>query len=160
MDELFINYSLPSVNLWRMGGGCVQSLSCVWLFATPWTAACQASLYFTISWSLLKLMSIESLMLSNHLILFHPLSQHQGLFQWVSSLHQVTKVLELQLQHSPSNEYSGLVSLRIDWFDLPAVQGTLQESSLALQFGSISSSKLSLLCDPTLTPITWLLEKP
>ena len=84
----------------------VQSLSCVWLFATPRTAARQASLSISNSWSLLKLMSIESVMSSKHLILCrHPsppafnLSQHQGLFQWVSSLHQVAKVLELQLQH-------------------------------------------------------------
>ena len=72
---------------------------------TPWTAAHQASPSFTISWSWLKLMSIESVMPSNHLILCHSLlllalnlSQHHGLFHWVSSLHQVTKVLELQLQ--------------------------------------------------------------
>ena len=81
----------------------VQSLNCVWLFVTPWTAARQASLSFTISQSLFKLMSIKSMMLSNHLILFHPfafnLPQHLGLFQWVVSLHQVAKVLELQLQH-------------------------------------------------------------
>ena len=81
----------------------VQPLSCVWLFVTLWTAACQASLSFTISLSLLKLMSIESMMPSNHLILLPPshpflnLSQHQDLFQWVSSSHQVVKVLELQL---------------------------------------------------------------
>ena len=54
------------------------------------------------------------------------LSQHQGLFKWVSSSHQVVKVLELQLQHHPSNEYSRLISFRIDWFDLLAVQGTLK----------------------------------
>ena len=79
----------------------VQSLSCVWLFATPWTAACQASLSITNSWSPRKPMSIESVMPSNYLILCHPpsppafnLSQHQGLFQWVSSSHQVAKVLE------------------------------------------------------------------
>ena len=84
----------------------VQSLSCVWLFATPWTSACQASLFITISLNLLKLMSIESVMPSNHLNLCCLLSslalsfsQHQGLFQWVSSSHQVAKVLELQLQH-------------------------------------------------------------
>ena len=84
----------------------VQSLSCVWLFATTWTTACQASHFITNSWNLLKLMSIESVMPSNNLILCrHPspptfnLSQHQGLFQWVSSLHQVAKVLEFQLQH-------------------------------------------------------------
>ena len=67
------------------------------------------------------------------------LSQHQGLFQWVSSSHQVAKLLELQLQHCPSNEYSGLISFRIDWFDLLAVQGTLESllqhhSSKALVF--------------------------
>ena len=83
----------------------VQSLSCVHFFLTPWTALRQASLSISNSWSLLKLMSVELVMLSNHLILCPPsplsfnLSQHQGLFQWVSSSHQVAKVLELQLQH-------------------------------------------------------------
>ena len=82
----------------------VQLLSLAWLFVTPWTAARQASLSFPISWSFLKLMSIESMMPSNHLILSShsppalSLCQHQGLFQWVDSSHQVTKVLELQLQ--------------------------------------------------------------
>ena len=84
----------------------VQSLSHVQLFATPWTAACQTSLSIINSLSLLKLMSIESVMPSNHLILCHPLSpptfnlsQHQDLFQSISSLHQVAKVLAFQLQH-------------------------------------------------------------
>ena len=84
----------------------VQSLSCVWLFASPWTAACQASLFITISLNLLKLMFIESVMPSNHLNLCCLLSslalnfpQHQDLFQWVSSSHQVAKVLEFQVQH-------------------------------------------------------------
>ena len=111
----------------------VQFLSHVLLFATPWIAARQASLSFTISWSLLKLMSIESVMPSNHLILCHPFSapalkpsQHQGLFQWISSLHQVAKVLELPLQHQSFHEYLGLMSFRIDWFDLLAVPGTLK----------------------------------
>ena len=83
----------------------VQSLSCVWLFVTPWTEASQASLSFIISQSLLKLMSIESVMSSNHLILCFPFSppalnlfQHWGLFQWVGFSHQVAKVLELQHQ--------------------------------------------------------------
>ena len=85
----------------------VHSLSCVWLFATPWTAAQQASLSIINSLSVLKLMSIELVMLSNYLL--RPLSspsppafnlpQHQGLFKWVSSFHQVVKVLEFQLQH-------------------------------------------------------------
>jgi len=105
----------------------VQSLSRVRLSVTPWTAACQTSRPFTISQSLLKLMSIESVMSSNHLILCNPVSScpqsfpASGLFQWVSSLHQVAKVLELQLQHSPANEYSGLISFRINWLDLLAV---------------------------------------
>ena len=77
----------------------VQTLSRVWLFATPWTAAHEASLFFTVSWRLLKLMSIESVMPSDHLILCHPLlllpnlSQHQSLFQWAHSWPQVAKVI-------------------------------------------------------------------
>ena len=84
----------------------VQLLSLVGLFSTPWTAACQASLSFSISGSLLIFTTIEPAMLSNHLILCSPtsppalnLSQHQGLFQWDGSFHQVAKILELQLQH-------------------------------------------------------------
>ena len=83
----------------------VQSLSCVWLLVTPRTAAVQASLSFTISWSLLKHMSIELVIPSNHLIFFHPLLLLPSTFpsirvflQWVDSSHQVAKVLELQLQ--------------------------------------------------------------
>ena len=86
----------------------VQSLRRIRLFVTPWTAAHQAPLSITNSQSLLKLMSIELVMLSNHLILCHSLllppsnlSQHQGLFRRVSSSHQVAEVLELQLQHQP-----------------------------------------------------------
>ena len=96
----------------------VQSLSHVWLFVTPWTAVHQASLSFTIPWSLLKLMSIVSMMSFNHLILCPPfppafnLSQHQGLFQWVSSSHQETKVLELKLQHQSSQWIFSLISFR------------------------------------------------
>ena len=108
----------------------VQLLSCVWHFVTPWTAAHQASLSITNSQSLLKLMSIELVMPSSDLILCHPLllpsifPSIRVSFKWVSSLHQVAKVLELQL--TPSNEYSGLISFRIDWFDLLASQGTLK----------------------------------
>ena len=111
----------------------VQLLSHVRLLVTPWIAAHQASLSITNSRSLLKPMSIESVIPSNHLILCHPLlllpsifPQHQGLFQWVRSLHQVAKVLEFQLSISPSNEYSGLVSFRMDWLDFVAVQETLK----------------------------------
>ena len=105
-----------------MGISSVQLLSRVQLFPTPWTAAHQASWSNTNSWSLLKLTSIQSVMPSNHLILCRPLnlSQHQGLFQWVSSLHQEAKVFSFSI--SPSNEYSGLISFRTDWFDLFAVQ--------------------------------------
>ena len=85
----------------------VQLFSPVWFFVTPWTGACQAFLSFTISWSLLKLMSIKLMMSSRHLILClllqslpaFNLSQQQGLFQWVGSSHQVAKVLQFQLQH-------------------------------------------------------------
>ena len=110
----------------------VQSLSRARLFVTPWITARQPSLSITNTWSWLKLMSIESVMPSSHLILCCPLlpilnlAQNHGLFQWVSSSHQVAKVLEFQLQHQSSNEYSGLISFRINWFDLLAVQGTLK----------------------------------
>ena len=109
----------------------VQSRSCVQLFATPQTAACQASLSFTISQSLLILMSIELVMPSSCLILCCPLlllssifPSMGDLFQWAGSSHQVAQVLEFQFSISPSNGYSGLISFRIDWFDLLAVQGT------------------------------------
>ena len=108
----------------------VQSLSCVLLFVTPWTAGCQTSLFINNSWSLLKLMPFESAVPSNHLILCHPpsppafnLSQHQGLLRWVSSLHQVAKVMDFSFSISPYNEYPGLISFRPDWFDLLAGKG-------------------------------------
>ena len=111
----------------------IQLLPIVQLFATPWTAAPQASLSFNISLSLLKLISIESMMLSNHLILCCPflllpsIFPSMRVFSIESVLHfRYPKVLELQLHISSSNEYSGLISLRIDWFDLLAVQGTFK----------------------------------
>ena len=105
-------------------------------FETPWTAACQASLYFTISRSLLELMSIESVMLFNHLILCHLLLLHLLLllsilpnirvFSNELALHiRWPKYWSFSFSISPSNEYSELISFRIDWFDL-AVQGTLK----------------------------------
>ena len=123
----------------------VQSLSHVWLFVTPWTAACQASMTFTISKSLFKHMSIESMMPSNHLTLCCPLPllpsifPSISLFQWVSSSHHVAKVLSFGFSISPSNEYSGFVSFRIDWFDLLAVQGTLKS---LLQHHNLNASIL------------------
>ena len=111
----------------------VQLLSCVRLFATPWTAAHQASLSFTLSQSLLKLMSIESVMPSNHLILCHPLLllpsilPSTRLFSNEPALHTgKPKDWSFSFSISPSNEYSGLISFRIDWFDLLAARETLK----------------------------------
>ena len=136
----------------------VQSLSCVWLFVTPWTAACQASLSITNSQSLLKLISIESVMPSNHLILSSPsppafsLSQHQGFFQWISSSHESPEYWRFSFSINPSNAYSELISFRISWLVFPKVQGT-QEYSPTPQFKSINSSVPSFLYGPTLTSI-------
>ena len=108
----------------------VQLLSRVQLFGTPWTAACQASLSFTITQSQLRLMSIELKMPSNHLILCHPLLLPPSIFP---SIRVFSNALALHIRGpsfsfsiSPSNEYSGLISFRIDWFDLLAVQWTLK----------------------------------
>ena len=112
----------------------VQSLDHVWLYATPWTTARKASVSFTISWSLLKLLSIEWVMPSNHLIFLSSCSQSFP----ASGSNQVVKVLELQLQISSSNEYSGLIPFRTDCFDL-AAQGTLKN---LLQHHSSKASNL------------------
>ena len=122
----------------------VQSLSHVRLFATPWIVAHQAFLSFTISQSLLKLMSIESVMPSNHQILCHPLLLLPSIFPSIGVLSSKSalpirwpKYWSFTLSISPSNEYSGLISLRIDSFDLLAVQGTLR--SLLQHHSSIAS---------------------
>ena len=111
----------------------VQSLGRVGLFVTPWTAARQASYPFTIFHSLLRLMSIESVMPSNHLILCRPLLLLPSIFPNIrvfsneSALHiRWPKYGNLSFSISPSNEYSGLISFRMDWLDLLAVQGTLK----------------------------------
>ena len=111
----------------------VQSLSCVQLFATPWTAARQASLSITNSCSLLKLMSIELVMLPNHFILCHPLlllpsiSPNIRVFSNESVLSiRWPKYLNFSFNISPSNEHPGLISFRKDWLDLLAVQGILK----------------------------------
>ena len=138
-----------------------QSLPCVRLSATLWTAARQASLSFTISRSLLKFMPIELVMLSNHPIFCCPLLLLSSVFSRIRvfsselALHiRWPKYWSFSLSISPSNKYSGLISLRIDWFDLPANQGTLknllQHHTL---FKSINSSVLRHLYDPTLTSI-------
>ena len=110
-----------------------SSLSHVWLFATPWTVAHQASLSFTNSRSLLKRMSIESVMPSNHLILCCPLLLLPSIFPGIrvfsngSVLHcRWPKYWSFSFSISPSNEYSRLISFRIDWLDLLAVQGSLK----------------------------------
>ena len=110
----------------------VQSLSHVWLFATPWTAACQASLSISNTQSLFKLMSIESVMPSNHLILCRPLCLSSvfpniGVFSNESVLRlRWPKYWSFSFNISLSNEYLGLISFRMDWFDLLEVQGTLK----------------------------------
>ena len=111
----------------------VQLLSHVRLFVTPWTAACQASLSITNSQSLLKLMSIESVMPSNHLIVCCPFLLLPSIFPSVRVFSNELvlwirwpKYWSFSFRISPSNEYSGLISFRIDWFDLLAVQGTLK----------------------------------
>ena len=110
-----------------------QSLSRVRFFVTPWTAVRQASLSLTNSGSLLKLMSIESVMPSNHLILCHPLLLLSSIFPRVRVFTNKSALCIKKPKHwcfnfsiSPSNEYSGLISFRMDWFDLLAVQGTLK----------------------------------
>ena len=111
----------------------IQSLSCVRLFVTPWTVACQASLSITNSWRLLELMSIELVIPSNHLILCRPLLLLPSIFPSTrifsneSALHiKWPKYWSFSFSISPSNEYSGLISFRMDWLDLLAVQGTLK----------------------------------
>src|SRR5574337_983619 len=101
--------------------------------ATPWTAAHQASLSYTISWSLLKFMSIESVMLSNHLILCWPLLLLPSIFPSItvfsneSALHiRWPKYWSCNFKISPTSEHPGLISFRMDWLDLLAVQGTLK----------------------------------
>ena len=115
----------------------VQSLSRVRLFATPWTAACQASLSITNSQSLHKFMSIESVMPSKHFILCHPLLLPPSIFPSIRVFSnesvlrtRLPKYWSFSFNISPSNEYSGLISFWMDWLDLLAVQGTLKSSRL------------------------------
>ena len=109
----------------------VQLLSRVWLFATPGTTACQASLSITNSWNLLKLVSIESVIPSNHLIFCHLLLLLPSIFPGImvfsnESVFHIRWSKYWSFSITPSNEYLGLISFRIDWFDLLAVQGTLK----------------------------------
>ena len=121
----YINICQSLIRLGMHQFSSVQSLSHVRLFVTPWTAACQASLSISNSRSLLKLMSIESVMASNHLILCHPLLLLPSIFPSIrvfsneSVLHiRWPKYWSFSFSISPSNEYSGLISFRMDWLDL------------------------------------------
>ena len=107
----------------------IQFLSCVWLIVTPWTVAHQASLSFTISWNLLKLMLTESVMPSSHLILWHPLLLLLSFFPSIRVFSNESalcirwsKYWSFSFSISPSNEYSGLISFSIDWFYLLAAK--------------------------------------
>ena len=130
------------------------------LFVTPWTTARQASLSFTISWNLLKLMSIESVMPSNHLILCFPLFLLPSLFPGIRVFFVESalcirwpKYWSFSFSISLFSEYSGLISSRTYWFDLFAVQGTLKSLLQHHRFKSINSSALSFLHNPILTSI-------
>ena len=136
----------------------VQLLSCVRLFATPWTAAHQGSLSFSISWNFLKLMTIESVMPSNHLIC-HPLLLLPSIFPSIKVFSNESalgikwpKYWRFNFSISPFNEYSGLISFRIDWFGLLGIQGNLK-SLKTIKFKSINSLVLRLLYSPTLTSV-------
>ena len=150
----------PSAHVHTLESGSVQfSRSYVSNSATPWMAACQAFLSITNSWRLLKLMSIELVMPSNHLICCHSLFLWPSIFAsiMVFSSDSVLcirwpKYWSFSFSISPSNEYSGLISFKIDYFDLCYPRDS-QESSPTPQAKSISSSELSFLYDPTLTSI-------
>ena len=175
LSTLFVNYN--SIKLTKGFRGAhevydypissTQSLSRVRLFATPWTAAHQASLYITNSRSLLKLMSIELVMPSSHLILCRPLLLLPSIFPSIRVFSNESalcirrpKYWSFSFNISPSNEHPGLISFRMDWLDLLAVQGTLKSllqchCSKTMLFKSINSVLilLSFLHSPTLTSI-------
>ena len=137
----------------------VHSLSRVWIFASPWTAARKASLSITNSRSPPKPMSIKLVMPSSHLILYRPLIllpsifPHQGLFKWVSSSHQVAKVLEFELQHQSFQWIFRTDFLYVGLVGSPCSPRDSQEPSPTPQFKSINFSVLSFLYSPTLTSI-------
>ena len=141
----------------------VQLLSHVQLFATPCTAACQSSLSFTISWSLLKLMPIESVMPSNHLILCHHLHLPPSIVLSIRVFSNESalwwpKYCSFSFSISSSNEYSKPISFRTVWFEL-LLSKDFQESPQTPQLESINSLALSLLYGPALNICTSLLEK-
>jgi len=141
----------------------VQLLSHVWLFVTPWTAACQEPLSFTISQSLLKLMFIEMMMPSNHLILCHPplflpsiFTSIRVIFNEMALYIRWPKYWSFSFSISLPSEYSGLISFRIDWFDHLAVQGVF--SNTTVQKHQYFGAQPSLWSNSHIH--TWLLEKP
>ena len=144
----------------------VQLLSCVWLFASPWTTTCQASLSITISLSFLKPMSIKSVMPSNRLtlccllLLLPSIFPSIRVFSNVSVLHiRWPEYWSFSFSVRPSNEYSELISFRIDWFDILAVQGTLKSLFQHCSWKvSMSCAQSSLRSNSHIH--TWLLEKP
>jgi len=152
--------------VWRSKHSSVQSLSRVQLFATPWIAARQASLSITNSWTSPKLMSIESVMPSSHLILCHPLlllppiPPSIRVFSNESTLRvRWPKYWSFSFSISPSNEHLGLISFRMDWLDLLAVQGTLRVfSNTTVEKHQFFGAQLSWQSNSHIH--TWLLEKP
>ena len=141
-----ISQSLSKLMSFELVISSVQSLSHVQFFAIPWTAAHQASLSIINSWSLLKFMSIVSVMSSNHLILCHPPFLLPSVFLRIRVFSNKSVLQNrwpedwsFSFSISPSNEYSGLISFRMDWFDLLAVQGTLKS---LLQHHSLKASVL------------------
>ena len=130
---MFINTSMDKQNTYSGLFSSVQFLSYIQLFATPWTVACQAFLSITDSWSLLNFMSIQTVIPSNHLILCHPLLFLPSIFPSIRVFSNEsalcirwTKYWSFSFNISPSHAHSGLISFRMDWFDLLAVQGTLK----------------------------------
>ena len=153
---VYLHNALTLFFFWGGSFSSVQLLSRVQLFVTSWTAARQASLSITNSWSSPKLMSIESVMPSNHLILCRPLLLLPLVFPSIRVFSNESalcirwpKYWSFSFSISPSNEHSGLISFRMDWLDFL----TVQESSPAPQFKSINSLALSFLYSPTLTSI-------
>ena len=142
----------------------VQSLGCVQLFVTPWTAACQTSLSITNSWRLLKLMSIESVMLSNHLILCRPLLLLPSIFPSIRAFSKESvfrirwpKYWSFSFSISHFNEYSGLISFRIDWISLQS-KGLSRVFNNTVQKHQFFGAQHSLWSNSHIH--TWLVEKP
>ena len=144
----------------------VQSLSCVWFFVTPWSEACQPSLSITNTQSLPKLMSIESVMPSNHLILCHTRLLLPSVFPGIRVFSNETVLCIRWPQYwifsfniSPSNEHSGLISFRMDWMDLLASKGLSRVFyNTTVQRHQFFGTQLSLYSNSHIH--TWLLEKP